>query len=31
MNQASKGYDRKKVAFSDNEDNFIRKEISKYG
>ena len=29
MNQASKGYDRKKAAFSDVEDDFIRKGISK--
>ena len=29
MNQASKGYDRKKAAFSDIEDDFIRKGISK--
>ena len=25
VNKASKGYDRKKAAFSDREDNFIRK------
>ena len=31
MKQASKGYDRKKVVFSDSEDNFICKGISKYG
>ena len=31
MSQASKGYDRKKVAFSDSEDNFIHKAISVYG
>ena len=30
VNQTTKGYDRKKAAFSDREDNFIRKGISKY-
>ena len=31
MNQAIKSYDRKNRLFSDSEDNFIRKGISKYG
>ena len=30
VNQANKGHDRKKALFSESEDNFIRKGISKY-